>query len=293
MTTRLRRSVLYVPGSNARAREKSRSIPADALVFDLEDSVFPAEKTTTRSAVARVLESGGFGPREIIVRINPLDSEWGRDDLIGLSQAGLDAILLPKVATPGDIMFAAADLAKAGAPDSLRLWAMVETPAAVLNATALARTAADPASRLDVLVMGTNDLATDLRAKTRPGRAALVPWLATCVAAARCHDLDILDGVYNAIDDAAGLRAECEQGRDFGMDGKTCVHPAQVEICNDVFGPDAEELAWARKVVAAFNDAEGASKSVLRIDGQMVERLHVAAAERILALEDAVARRQS
>ncbi len=293
MTTRLRRSVLYVPGSNARARDKSRSIPADALVFDLEDSVFPADKAAARSAVASVLEAGGFGTREKVVRINPLDSEWGRDDLLGLAQVGLDAILLPKVATPGDIMFAASDLAKAGAPESLRLWAMVETPEAVLNATALARTAADPASRLDVLVMGTNDLATDLRAKTRPGRAPLVPWLATCVAAARCHDLDILDGVYNAIDDPAGLRAECEQGRDFGMDGKTCVHPAQVEICNEIFGPDAQELAWARKVVAAFSDAEGATKSVLRIDGHMVERLHVVAAERILALEDAVARRQS
>ncbi len=293
MTIRLRRSVLYTPGSNARAIEKCRTIPADAIVFDLEDSVFPADKAAARGAVARALEAGGFGSRERVVRINPFDSEWGRDDLLTAAMAGPDAILLPKVATPGDVMFAASDLAKAGAPETVRLWAMVETPAAVLNATALARTAADPASRLDVLVMGTNDLAKDTRAKARPGRASMATWLSICVAAARCQDLDILDGVYNAIDDIEGLRAECEQGRDFGMDGKTCVHPAQVEVCNEVFCPAADELDWARKVVAAFGHPDGASRSVLRVEGQMVERLHVAAAQRLLVLGEAVARRET
>ena len=290
MTIRPRRSVLYTPGSNARAVEKSRSIPADAVILDLEDSVAPAEKVDARSAVVRALHDGGFGPREIVVRINGMETEWGRDDLEALAKAGPHAILLPKVATSGDVMFAAADLVKAGAPDDLRLWAMVETPEAVLNAIALARTAADPASRLDVLVMGTNDLAKDTRVKLRPGRAALSAWLSICVAAARSQGLDIIDGVYNQIDDAAGLRAECEQGRDFGMDGKTCVHPGQIAICNEVFSPQVEEIEWAHKVVSAFGQGDGAGKNVLRIDGRMVERLHAAAAERTLALGTAIGR---
>lgn len=291
MIIRPRRSVLYTPGSNARAMEKLRTIPADAIVFDLEDSVFPADKVAARGAVARSLQAGGFGSRETVVRINALETEWGRDDLLAAALAGPDAILLPKVDTPGDIMFAASDLAKAGAPETLRLWAMMETPAAVLNAAVLARTAADPASRLDVLVMGTNDLAADTRVRLRAGRASLATWLSICVAAARCHKLDILDGVYNDLDDLEGLRAECEQGRDFGMDGKTCVHPAQVEICNRVFCPEEDELDWARKVIAAFARADGASKSVLRVEGRMVERMHVAAAERVVALGEAIARR--
>ena len=288
MTIRPRRSVLYVPGSNPRAIEKSRSIPADVLVFDLEDSVFPSDKDEARARVVEALRDGGFGIRETVVRVNGLRTEWGASDLMAIARCGADGVLLPKVATPGDIMFAASDLSKASAPDHLALWAMLETPDAVLNASALARTAADPASRLMVLVMGTNDLAKDTRIRMRPGRAPLAAWLSICVAAARSAGLDIIDGVFNGLDDQDGLRTECEQGRDFGMDGKSCVHPGQVGICNDVFSPQAEDIAWARKVVAAFGHPESANKSVLRVDGMMVERLHASAAARVLTLGEAI-----
>ncbi len=288
MIVRPRRSVLYVPGSNPRALEKARTLPADAVILDLEDSVAPAEKDEARAAVRQAIASGGFGDREVIVRINGLGTDWNRDDLGFAARSGADAVLLPKVSSPGDIMFAASDLAKAGAPEALRLWAMVETPDAILNATALARTAADPASRLAVLVMGTNDLAKETRVRARPGRAPLAAWLSISVAAARSQDLDIIDGVYNGLDDPDGLLAECEQGRDFGMDGKTCVHPSQIAVCNDVFRPQADEIDWARKVVAGFAEAGNAGRSVLRIEGRMVERLHLLAAERTLLIDRAI-----
>ncbi len=291
MILRPRRSLLYVPGSNARAIAKSRSIDADGIIFDLEDSVAPADKPRARDAVADAVRDGGFGHREIVVRLNGLDTPWGRDDLLAAVAAGPHAVLLPKVATPGDVMFAATDLGKAGAPDSLRLWAMLETPQAVLNAAGLARTAADPASRLDVLVMGTNDLAKELRIRVGPGRETLVVWLASCVAAARCHALDIIDGPFNGLDDLSGLTEEARQGRDFGMDGKTCIHPGQVPVCNAAFTPEPDELAWARRIVTAFEAPEAAA-NVLRIDGRMVERLHVEAARRLLDLAAMLEARQ-
>ena len=290
MIVRPRRSVLYVPASNPRAVAKSRTLDADAVVLDLEDSVAPADKTEALAAAARAVAEGGFGHREIVIRINGLGTPRGRDDLLAAAAVRPDAILLPKVQSPGDVMFAAQDLSKAGVPEAVRLWAMVETPAAVLGAANLARTAADPASRLDVLVMGTNDLAKDLRVRVGPGRETLQVWLASCVAAARCHGLDILDGVFNGLDDPRGLAAEARQGRDFGMDGKTCIHPGQIAVCNAAFSPEPDELAWARRVVAAFDGPEGAG-NVLRIDGRMVERLHAEAARRLLALADALAPR--
>ncbi len=238
--------------------------------------------------IVETVRAGGFGARETVVRVNGLKTEWGAADLAAAARCGADAVLLPKVATPGDIMFAAADLYKAAAPDSLALWAMLETPDAVLNASTLARTAADPASRLAALVMGTNDLAKETRIRLRAGRAPLAAWLSICVAAARSAGLDIIDGVYNGLDDPEGLQAECEQGRDFGMDGKSCIHPGQIGICNLVFSPQAEEIAWARKVVAAFAQPESAQKSVLRIDGLMVERLHATAAARVIMLGEAI-----
>ena len=288
MIVRPRRSVLYIPGSNPRALEKGKHVAADALIFDLEDSVAPADKSGARLSVLQAIRAGSLGDREIIVRINGLGTDWGRDDLKEVARSAADAVLLPKVSSPGDIMFAASDLAKAGAPDAMRLWAMVETPDAILNASALARTAADPASRLAVLVMGTNDLAKDTRVRQRPDRAPLAAWLSISVAAARSQNLDIIDGVFNGLDDPHGLRAECEQGRDFGMDGKTCVHPSQIDVCNDVFRPQPDEIEWARKVVAAFAEAGSGSRSVLRIEGRMVERLHLLAAERTLLIDQAI-----
>ena len=291
MMFRPRRSVLYVPGSNARAIAKSRTLDADALVFDLEDSVAPADKTVARSSVMAAVAQGGFGDRERVVRINGLDTQWGRDDLLAAAAVRPDAILLPKVATPGDVMVVAADLAKAGVADTVRLWAMVETPAAVLHVAGLARTAVDPASRLDVLVLGTNDLAKDLRIRVGPRRDSLVVWLSTCVAAARCYGLDILDGVFDGLDDPEGLAEEARQGREFGMDGKTCIHPDQIEVCNAAFAPQPDEVAWARRIVAAFDGPEGAS-NVLRLDGRMVERLHAESARRLLAIDDRLAARR-
>ena len=287
MTARPRRSALYIPASNPRAVAKGRTLEADVLILDLEDSVAPADKPGALASAVAALAQGGFGHREVVIRINGLDTERGREDLFGAAAARPAAILLPKVATPGDVMFAAADLAKAGVPDAVRLWAMVETPAGVLNVSAIARTAADPASRLDLLVMGTNDLAKDLRVRVGPGRDTLLPWISKAVAAARSHDLDVLDGVFNGLDDPEGLAAEALQGSDWGLDGKTCIHPNQIETCNAAFAPRADEVAWARRIVEAFDGPAGAA-NVLRIDGRMVERLHADAARRLLDVAEAL-----
>lgn len=290
MTARLRRSALYIPASNPRALAKGPILDADVLILDLEDAVAPADKPGALAAAAAAVRQGGFGHREVVIRINGLETARGREDLLGAAAARPDAILLPKVATPGDVMFAAADLAKAGTPDAVRLWAMVETPAGVLNVSAIARTAADPASRLDVLVMGTNDLAKDLRVRVGAGRETLLPWISKAVAAARSHDLDVLDGVFNGLDDPRGLAAEARQGSDWGLDGKTCIHPNQLAACNAAFAPRDDEVAWARRIVEAFDETAGAV-NVLRIDGRMVERLHADAGRRLLDLVEALAAR--
>ncbi len=290
MTVRLRRSALYVPGSNVRAMAKSRTVDADVIVFDLEDAVADADKVGALDAVVAMLAGGGLGHREAVVRINSLATDRGRRDLAKVAAARPDAILLPKVAGPGDVTEAATLLDEAGITEGVRLWAMIETPAAVLDVRDLARTAAHPASRLDVLVMGTNDLAKELRVRVTPDRDALLVWLSTCVAAARSQHLDILDGVFNDLDDAAGLAREARQGRDFGMDGKTCIHPGQIAACNAVFTPEPDELAWARKVVAAFAQPPK-PVNVLKIDGRMVERLHAEAAQRVLDLAAVLAAR--
>jgi citrate lyase subunit beta/citryl-CoA lyase len=288
MTIRPRRSALYMPGSNVRAMDKARSLPADAVVLDLEDAVAPDQKESARALVTETILRGGFGDREVVVRINPLESPWGRADLAAVAKARPDAMLLPKVSSPGEVMLAAKELRDAGAPDSLRLWAMMETPMAILNADYIARTAADPASRLAVLVMGTNDLAKETRARQIPGRANMLPWLSTCVLAARAHGLDLLDGVYGNIGDEAGLRAECEQGRDMGMDGKTIIHPSQLAICNEVFTPTESEIAWSRKVIAAFDAPENSGRGAIALEGRLVERLHAEIARRTLAIAAAV-----
>ena len=289
MILRPRRSCLYMPGSNARALEKARTLPADTLILDLEDAVAPDAKATARNQVADAVKAGGFGKREIVIRVNSPQTPWGAEDMIAAAQAAPDAILVPKVSTPGDIMMAAKALRDAGAPEKTRLWAMMETPLAMLNADSIARTAADPASRLSVFVMGTNDLAKETRARLTPGRPAMLAWLSICVAAARAHKVEIIDGVYNDFSNEAGLRAECEQGRDFGMDGKTLIHPGQIDPCNETFAPSTDEVEWARRIIAVFSEPANAGKGALQIEGRMVELLHVEMARRTVAIAEAIA----
>jgi citrate lyase subunit beta/citryl-CoA lyase len=281
---RPRRSVLYVPGSNPRALAKARSLAADALILDLEDSVAPEHKAGAREQVAAAVREGGFGRREVVVRVNALQSPWGKDDLAAASAALPDAILLPKVDGPGAVMQAARELRETGAPEGVRLWAMMETPLAILNAGSIAAVSADPAARLDVLVMGLNDLARETRARLTPGRSAATAWLALCLAAARAHHVDIVDGVYNDFADLEGFRRECEQGRDMGFDGKTLIHPGQIAACNEIFAPTEAEIEAASAVIAAFDEPLNRDKGVIQIDGKMVERLHADMARRTLAI---------
>ena len=289
MSIRPRRSALYMPGSNARALEKARSLAADAVILDLEDAVAPSAKEVARAQVAAAVSAGGFGRREVVVRINGLGTEWGRADIEAVAAAGADAILIPKVSSPGEIMMAARDIAQAGAPEKTRLWAMIETPQAILALDSIARTARDPNSRLDVFVMGTNDLAKETRARLVPGRAPMLAWLSLAIAAARANGIDVLDGVWNDLSDEAGLRAECEQGRDFGMDGKTLIHPGQIAVANEIFAPSQAELAFALRLVAAFDEPENKGKGAISLDGRMVELLHAEMARRVVALAEAVA----
>ena len=289
MSLRPRRSCLYMPGSNARALEKSRTLAADTLILDLEDAVAPDAKAMARNQVTDAVKAGGFGRREVVIRVNGLATPWGAEDMIAAAQAAPDAILVPKVSTPGDVMMAAKAMREAGAPETTRLWAMMETPLAMLNADSIARTAADPASRLSVFIMGTNDLAKETRARLTPGRPSMLAWLSICVAAARAHRIEIIDGVYNDFSNEAGLRAECEQGRDFGMDGKTLIHPNQIGPCNEIFAPSAEEVAFARKIIDVFSQPENSGKGAIQIDGKMVELLHAEIAKRTVAIADAIA----
>ena len=287
MVARPRRSVLYLPGSNEKALAKARSLPADAIILDLEDSVAPEAKPAARERVVAALREGGFGGREMLIRVNGVHTPWGEADLEAAATVAPDGVLLPKVDSPGTVMHAAKFLRNA--PETTRLWAMMETPNAMLNAAAIASIAADPASRLEALVMGLNDLAKETRARLAPGRGAFAPWLSVCVAAARAHGCDVIDGVYNDIKDLDGFAAECRQGLEFGFDGKTLIHPSQVEICNEVFAPTAAEVAHARAILAAFDLPENQGKGVLQIDGRMVELLHAQMARRTLAIADAIA----
>ena len=289
MSLRPRRSCLYMPGSNARALEKSRTLAADTLILDLEDAVAPDAKAMARNQVTDAVKAGGFGRREVVIRVNGLTTPWGAEDVVAAAQAAPDAILVPKVSTPGDVMMAAKAIRDAGAPEKTRLWAMMETPLAMLNADSIARTAADPASRLSVFIMGTNDLAKETRARLTPGRPSMLAWLSICLAAARAHGIEIIDGVYNDFSNEAGLRAECEQGRDFGMDGKTLIHPSQIGPCNEIFAPSGDEVAFARKIITVFSEPANAAKGAIQIDGKMVELLHAEIARRTVAIADAIA----
>jgi citrate lyase subunit beta/citryl-CoA lyase len=286
---RPRRSVLYMPGSNARAIEKARTLPADSIILDLEDAVAPDAKAAARSQVMAAVRAGGFGGREVVIRVNGLDTPWGQDDLSAAAEAAPDAILIPKVQDPDAVAAAELALQTARAPDRIRIWAMIETPLAILRAESIAASASRELARLACFVLGTNDLAKETRARLVPGRAPMLTWLATAIAAGRAHGLDVLDGVYNDLSDEAGFRAECEQGRDFGFDGKTLIHPNQIAPANDIFAPSPAEVESARTIIAEFAKPENAGRGVVSLGGRMVERMHADMAARTVALAEAIA----
>ncbi|ATG34459.1 putative citrate lyase subunit beta [Phaeobacter piscinae] len=274
--TRPYRSVLYIPGSKPRALDKARNLPVDAIIFDLEDAVSADEKENARQTLEEALREGGYGARMKIVRINGLDTEWGRAD--AAAKMDCDAILLPKVSSPADLDTLAT------ITGNKPLWAMMETPRGMLNAAAIA---AHPL--LHGMVMGTNDLAKELQVRFRPDRLPLMAGLGQCLLAAKAEGVVIVDGVYNAFKDAEGLEVECSQGRDMGFDGKTLIHPAQVDVANAAFAPSEDEIDLARRQIAAFDAAEAEGQGVAVVDGKIVENLHVVTAREILAKADAIA----
>lgn len=276
-TARPYRSVLYIPGSKERALEKAKTLPVDAIIFDLEDAVAMDEKVNARAVLAAALETGDFGGRARIVRVNGLDTVWGRDDIVAFIGAEIDAVLIPKVGCAADVQLVADMI-----PD-VALWAMIETPQGVMNAGEIA---AHP--RMAGFVMGTNDLAKELRCRFRADRLPMMNALQQALLAARAEGIVAIDGVYNAFKDEDGLRAECAQGRDLGFDGKTLIHPAQVAITNDAFAPTEAEVDLARRQIVAFEEAEAAGQGVAVVDGRIVENLHVVTAREILAKADAI-----
>lgn len=287
-TLRPRRSVLYMPGANERALEKAKSLAADALILDLEDAVAPDTKVEARERVCAAAASGEYGSREVAIRVNGLETQWHAEDLRAAAQAAPDGVVVPKVDSPAAVYEIENALEDAGASEHTKIWAMVETPTAMLRAEEIA----SASERLEVLVMGTNDLAKELHAEFVPGRSPLLGGLSLALLAARATGKAILDGVFNDVSDTAGFEAECLQGRQMGFDGKTLIHPGQLEPCNRVFAPSEEEVANARKVIDAFTEAEREGKGVVTVDGQMIENLHVDNARRILALAEAIAARE-
>jgi len=282
---RPRRSVLYMPGANERALEKAKGLPADALILDLEDAVAPDAKPEARARVCDAVRSGAYGAKELTIRINGEGTEWHADDLAAACAAGPDGIVVPKVDSAAAVGRLVDSMEAVGAPAHTKLWAMLETPVAILHAEEIATASA----RLTVLVMGTNDLAKELHAEHVPGRAPLQFGLQACLLAVRLAGKVILDGVYNDIKDEDGFRAECVQGRQLGFDGKTLIHPAQVDPCNEVFAPSEEEIASSREIIAAFEEAQAEGRGVVTVNGRMIENLHVDNARRILAMADAIA----
>ncbi|MDO9125779.1 MAG: CoA ester lyase, partial [Parvibaculum sp.] len=278
----------YMPGSNGRALEKAKEIPADALILDLEDAVAPDAKEEARAQVCSAVKLGGYGKREIAIRVNALDTPWGMGDIRAAVAAGPDAILVPKINSAADVERAENALSDAGALGRVQLWCMIETPLALLNIQSIAAKAREPGSRMSVWVMGTNDIAKELRAAHTPDRTPMLASLGLALLAARAYGLVILDGVYNDIKNEEGFAAICEQGRDMGFDGKTLIHPSQVGPCNAIFSPDPETVAFARKTIEAFEQPENRGKGVLKVDGKMVEILHAEIAKRTVAIADAI-----
>ena len=281
---RPRRSVLYMPGANERALEKAKTLPADALILDLEDAVAPDAKPDARKRVAAAAASGDYGNREITIRVNGIGTAWHDDDLRAAAEAGPDAVVVPKINSADEVHAVERVLEAAGAPDRTTIWAMVETPIAMLHAVEIAASS----ERLSVLVMGTNDLANELQAEHVLGRAPLLTGLSLSLLGARAAGKVILDGVYNNVRDPEGFEAECLQGRQFGFDGKTLIHPNQVEPCNRIFAPSAEEIEKSQEIIKAFEEAKAAGRGVVTVNGRMIENLHVDNARRILALADAI-----
>lgn len=285
---RPRRSVLYMPGSNARALEKAKTLAADALILDLEDAVAPEAKEQAREQVCEAVRAGGYGGREVVIRVNALASPWGEADLAAAAAAGAGAVCAPKVGSAEDVTALREALEKTGAPAETALWAMIETPAGVLNIAEIAAAVGDAQHPLAVLVLGTNDLAKETRVEAGAERTPLLSWLSQCVLAARAHGLDVLDGVYNDLNDMQGFARECAQGRRLGMDGKTLIHPGQIDAANAAFSPGAAEIEWARKIIAAFEAPENRGKAVIPLEGRMVELLHRDAAARTVAIAEAI-----
>ncbi|MFW2380268.1 MAG: HpcH/HpaI aldolase/citrate lyase family protein [Acidimicrobiales bacterium] len=280
------RSVLYMPSANDRALEKAKTLPADAIIFDLEDAVAPDAKVDARAKAAAAVASGEYGNRLLTIRCNGLTTPWGAEDIAAAAQATPAAVVIPKVDTADELDAVAEALSAAGASDSVSVWAMIESPLGVLNALDIARH-----PRCSAFVMGTNDLAKELRAPLTAGRANLVPHLAATILAARAAQIAVLDGVYNNIKDPQGFAAECAQGFELGFDGKTLIHPNQIETCNDTWSPSQKEVENAKKVISAFSAAEAAGSGVATVDGRMIENLHVDNARRVLATHNAILQR--
>jgi citrate lyase subunit beta/citryl-CoA lyase len=286
--TRPRRSLLFMPGSNARALEKARTLAADGLILDLEDAVAPDAKSLARDQIAQSVAARGFGKREVLIRVNSLDSPWWLDDLNMAAATRPDGILVPKVSTVEDLKLVADRLTEANADPAIKVWAMIETARAILDADKLAAQARDPAMRLAGFVFGPNDIARETRIRMVPGRATMLPIITHCVLAAHAHGLEMLDGPYGDIGNMDGLKQECAQSLDLGFDGKTLIHPSHLPICNAAFTPPADEVTNARKIVAAFDLPENASRGAIQLDGRMVERLHAEIARRTIAISDAI-----
>lgn len=292
MTIRPRRSLLYVPGSNPRALDKARTLDADGLILDLEDAVAPDAKVAARERVVAAVRAGGWGPREVLVRANAADTPWGADDLAALAGSGADGIVLSKVERPETVKAAEAALREAGAPESLRLWCMIETPLGVLNSAAVAGSSSYQAGgRLAGLILGTSDLAKDLRAAHEPGRQPLLTALGLCLLAGRAYGLAVIDGVHLDLEDEAGFAESCRQGAALGFDGKSLIHPKTLAAANAAFAPSTEAVETALRVIAAHAAALAAGQGVTIVDGRLVEALHVSDAERVVAMHRAIAER--
>ena len=287
--TRPRRSLLFMPGSNARALEKARNLPADGLILDLEDSVAPDAKAKAREQIAEAIAAKGFGKREVWIRTNSLDTPWWADDAAMAGKAKPDGILVPKVSSVADLDKIGGRLQEIGADPQIKVWAMIETARAVLDADKLAAASRDPKTRLAGFVFGPNDISRETRIKMQPGRAAMIPMITHCILATRAHGLEILDGPYSDISNVDGFALECAQARDLGFDGKTLIHPSHIVACNAILTPPAEEVAEARKIIAAFEQPENASRGAIQLDGRMVERLHAEMARRTIEIADAIA----
>ena len=285
-TIRPRRSVMYMPGSNARALEKSKSVAADGLIFDLEDAVAPDAKDSARKQVCEAIHGGGYGQRELVVRVNGLSTPWGREDIVEACQTGTHALLLPKVQGAGYIREVLSIMDVAGAPESMAVWCMMETPLAMLHAERIA--SATP--RIGALVMGTSDLTKDLAAQHTRDRLPMITSLGICMLAARAFDISILDGVHLDLQDMDAYEAICHQGHDMGFDGKTLIHPKQIEAANTIFGPTEEEVSWSKRIIGAHSEASAHGKGVVVVDGQLIENLHVQEARRVLQLAEAIER---